>query len=172
VHVTLGTTFNQSPGIFLAVLDALRTEKVNVIMTVGRTMDPAQFGAQPSQIKIVQYIPQSLLHPHCDAMIFHGGYNSLHSALWHGLPVVITPLDAGDNAPNARQCQSNGVGIVVEGNPPKAEAIREAVMAVLEQPSYRERAHRMQREMRALPDLSEAVKRLELLAMRREPQRT
>jgi UDP:flavonoid glycosyltransferase YjiC (YdhE family) len=171
VHVSLGTTFNQSPGTFLAILDALHTEKVNVIMTIGRTMDPAQFGPQPDQIKIVQYIPQSRLHPHCDAMIFHGGYNTLHSALWHGLPMVITPLRAGDNAPNAQQCQALGVGIVVEGDPPKAKAIREALRIVLEQPSYRERSRARQREIRGLPDLSEAVKRLERLAINREPQR-
>jgi UDP:flavonoid glycosyltransferase YjiC (YdhE family) len=59
---------------------------------------------------IVQYIPQTLLLPHCDLLIFHGGYNSLLSALWHGLPVVITPLGAGDQLPNARQCEKLGQG--------------------------------------------------------------
>jgi UDP:flavonoid glycosyltransferase YjiC (YdhE family) len=40
VYATLGTTFNRSPSTFQAILAALTTEPVNVIMTVGRSMDP------------------------------------------------------------------------------------------------------------------------------------
>jgi UDP:flavonoid glycosyltransferase YjiC (YdhE family) len=163
VYVTLGTTFNQSPGTFQAVLDALGREDINVVMTVGRSMDPAQFGSHPDHIQIARYIPQSLLLSHCDAMLFHGGYNSLFSGLWHGLPMVIIPLGAGDQEPNAQRCAEMGVGVIVGGHPPEPAAIRSAVRSVLEQPEYRQRAQQLQREMKALPPLSEAVRGLELL---------
>ena len=68
------------PETFRAILAALGSEAMNLIITVGHSMNPAQFGPQPDHIKI-EYIPQSLLLPHCDALIFHGGYNSLLSAL-------------------------------------------------------------------------------------------
>jgi len=170
VHVTLGTTFNRSPGTFQAILDALSTEAMNVIVTVGRSMDPAQFQPRPDHIKIAQYIPQTLLLPHCDAIIFHGGYNTLLAALWHGLPLVITPLGGGDQFINGQQCAELGVGVLVEGSPPEPEAIRRAVRSVLEQPGYRGRAQQLGREIKALPGLAEAVKRLEALAKTREPQ--
>jgi UDP:flavonoid glycosyltransferase YjiC (YdhE family) len=170
VHVTLGTTFNQSPETFQAVLDALSAEEANVIMTVGRTMDPAQFQPHPDHIHIAQYIPQSLLLPHCDAILFHGGYNSLHSALWHGLPMAIVPMGAGDQLPNAQICAGLGAAVLVEQQPPEPEAIREAVRTILEQPGYRAQAQKLQREIQELPDLSEAVRRLEALARTHEPQ--
>jgi UDP:flavonoid glycosyltransferase YjiC (YdhE family) len=170
VYATLGTTFNQSPSTFQAILTALSTEAVNLIMTVGRSMDPAQFQPQPCPVKIEQYIPQTLILPHCDAIIFHGGYNSLMSALWHGLPMVITPLGAGDQFPTALRCAQLYVGVLVEGYPPEPEAIRTAVRTILEQPIYRARAQQLQREIKELPGLSEAVKRLEILARNREPQ--
>jgi hypothetical protein len=50
---------------------------------------------------IAQYIPQTLLLPHCDAIIFQGGYNALLAALWHGLSMVITPLGRGDQYLNS-----------------------------------------------------------------------
>jgi UDP:flavonoid glycosyltransferase YjiC (YdhE family) len=170
VHATLGTAFNQSPDTFRAILAGLGGEAINLIITVGRSMDPAQFGPQPDTVKIERYIPQSLLLPRCDALIFHGGYNSLLSALWHGLPMVIIPQEAGDNFPTAQRCAALGVGVMVEESPPQPETIQAAVKAVLGQPGYRERARQIQSEIKALPGLAEAVKRLEILAETRQPQ--
>jgi UDP:flavonoid glycosyltransferase YjiC (YdhE family) len=151
-------------------LTALCAEPVNLIMTVGRSMDPLQFGPQPDHIRIEQYIPQSLLLPHCDALIFHGGYNSLQSAFWHGLPMVIIPQGAGDNLPTGWRCAAVGAGVLVEGNPPQPEAIRTAVKTILEQPDYRTRSQKFQQEIKELPSLAEAVRRLEILAEDRLPQ--
>jgi UDP:flavonoid glycosyltransferase YjiC (YdhE family) len=143
---------------------------VNAIITVGRSMDPAQFQPLPAHIHIERYIPQTLLLPHCDAILFHGGYNSLHSALWHGLPMVITPLGAGDQYPTGLLCEKLGAGIMIKDQPPQPEMIRAAVKTVLEQPTYRARAQQLQRDLKALPDLTEAVRRLEELARTHEPQ--
>src|SRR4030042_5888855 len=105
-------------------------------MPVGRSMDPQQFGIQPGHIHIEQYIPQSLILPYCDALIFHGGYNTLHAALWHALPMVVIPAGAGDQWPTARRCAEIGIGVLVDGEPPEPEGIRTAVNTVLGQPGY------------------------------------
>ena len=170
VYATLGTTFNRSPDTFRAILAALESEPVNLIMTVGRSMEPQQFGPQPERIHIEQYIPQTLLLPHCDALVFHGGYNSLQSAFWHGLPVVVMPQGAGDNLPTGWRCAATGAGALIEENPPPPAAIRAAVRRVLDEPSYRATARRFGQAIRSLPGLDEAVRRLELLAMERTPQ--
>jgi UDP:flavonoid glycosyltransferase YjiC (YdhE family) len=109
--------------------------------------------------------------PHCDAILFHGGYNSLHSALWHGLPMVIMPLGAGDQYPTGLLCEKLGVGVMIKEQPPEPTTIREAVKAVIEQPTYRMRAQQLQHDLKALPDLTEALKLLEDLARIHEPQR-
>ncbi len=170
IYATLGTTFNQSPATFQAILEALSTEDVNAIITVGRSMDPLQFQPLSANIHIERYIPQTLLLPRCAAMLFHGGYNSLHSALWHGLPLVITPLGAGDQYPTGLLCEKLGAGVMIKEQPPQAETIRGAVKAVIEQPTYRARAQQLQHDLKALPTLSEAVIRLEQLARTHEPQ--
>ncbi len=165
VYATLGTTFNQAPATFRAVVDAFLDEKINLILTVGSANDPAQFQPPVPHIKVARYIPQTLLLPRCDAVIFHGGFNSLHSALWHGLPLIAIPQQAGDQMPTAVRCAEVGVGVMVAEEPPAAEAIHAAVKTVLEEPGYRTRARQLQNEMKALPPLSEAVKRLEMLAV-------
>jgi UDP:flavonoid glycosyltransferase YjiC (YdhE family) len=170
IYATLGTTFNQSPATFQAILTALSTEDLNAIITVGRSMDPTQFQPLPAHLHIERYIPQTAILPHCDAVLFHGGYNSLHSTLWHGLPMVVTPLGAGDQYPTGLLCEKLGVGVMIKEQPPEPEVIRAAVKAVIEQPAYRARAQQLQHDLKALPDLAEAVKRLEKLARSHEPQ--
>ena len=44
IYVTMGTVFNKSAEVFATVLDGLRDEDVNVIVTVGETGDPALLG--------------------------------------------------------------------------------------------------------------------------------
>ncbi len=168
VYATLGTTFNQAPDIFRAIIAAFSTEPINLIMTVGRSVDPTQFRPLPDHIHVEQYIPQSLILPHCDALIFHGGYNSLLSALWNELPVVITPMGAGDQRPTGYRCAELGLGVLIENTAP--EVICTAVKTVLEQPAYRARVQTLFDEIKALPDLSVAVQRLETLARTKEPQ--
>ena len=170
VYATLGTSFNQAPHLIKSVLRAFSDGSVNLVMTVGRSMDPHQFGKQPEHIHIEQYIPQSLILPYCDALIFHGGFNPLHPALWHALPMVVIPAGAGDQWPTARRCAEIGIGVLVAGEPPEPEGIRTAVNTVLGQPGYRLRLQVLQQELRQLPPLVEAVQRLELLAETREPQ--
>lgn len=90
--------------------------------------------------------------------------------MWHGLPMVIIPQDGGDQLITAQRCAEVGLGIMVEETPPTAEAVRSAVKTVLEQPDYRFGAQQFQQEIKALPPLSEAVKRLEILARIQAPQ--
>jgi UDP:flavonoid glycosyltransferase YjiC (YdhE family) len=170
IYATLGTTFNQAPATFQAILAGLSGKDVNAIITVGRSMDPLQFQPLPANIHVERYIPQTLLLPRCDAMLFHGGYNSLHSALWHGLPLVIVPLGAGDQYPTGLLCEKLGIGVMIKEQPPRADAIRTAVKAVIEQPTYRAQAQQLQRDLKALPDLAIAVKHLEDLAHTHAPQ--
>ena len=53
VYFTLGTIFNLESGdLFARVLAGLRDLPINVIATVGNEIDPAEFGAQPANIRI------------------------------------------------------------------------------------------------------------------------
>ena len=63
VYVTLGTVFNQAEQVFRTVLDGIRDQPVNVIVTVGEDGDPAALGPQPANVHVERYIPQSRLLP-------------------------------------------------------------------------------------------------------------
>jgi MGT family glycosyltransferase len=168
VYATLGTGFNHTPGIFEAIIAGLRGQPLELIVTLGRDRDPAEFGDQPSNVHLERYIPQSLLFPRCDAVIAHGGWNTALAALAHGLPMVLIPLGA-DQPYNAERCAALGVARVVPPAELSPDTLRAAVCEVLADQSYRRNAVRLQAEMHALPDTDYAVALLERLARERQP---
>jgi UDP:flavonoid glycosyltransferase YjiC (YdhE family) len=164
VYVTLGTEANNMPGIYPGVLrtiiEGLRDERVNLIVTLGLDKDPADFGSQPPNVRVERYIPQSLLLPLCDLIVMHGGSNSLLQALDLGLPMVVIPLIA-DQFVNGAVVQALGLGQTVQLSELSAETIRRAAREVLSNSDYRRNVRRLGDEMHALPDISQAVELVE-----------
>ena len=169
VHASLGTIFHRTPGIFAAILEALRDEPVNLILAVGRDQDPARFGPQPPNVYIERYIPHSLLLPRCDLAITHGGFSSVMASLNHGLPMVLIPLAGGDQRGNAARCAALGLGRVIPSDRRTPEAVRAEVRAVLRDPGYAGNAARLREGIDTLPGLDRAVELLETAVLRKQP---
>jgi UDP:flavonoid glycosyltransferase YjiC (YdhE family) len=171
VYATLGTVSSGSPigrPVFPAILAALRDEPVNLILTVGRSNDPQQFGEQPANVHIAQYIPQGMLLPYCDLAVHQGGFSTVTGVLNTGLPMVVIPM-MNDQSNNAARCAALGVGAVLGPGERTPEAIRAAVREVLTDPTYRRNAERLRDEMAALPGPEHAVTLLERLAVEKQP---
>lgn len=173
IYATLGTVANYATDVFTAILEGLRDEPANLILTVGRDRDPAEFGEQPANVRVERYIPQDLLLPHCDLVVTHGGSGTMLDALSHGIPMVMIPY-AADQPLNARLCAQEGVARVVwladhTGPGQLAQAIKEAARDVLGNPRYRIEAQRLRKEIDDLPGLEHAVALLERLIAERAP---
>jgi UDP:flavonoid glycosyltransferase YjiC (YdhE family) len=110
VHVTLGTVFaTESGDLFARLLTGLGQLPVEVVFTVGRDINPAEFGLQPEHVHVEQWVPQSLLLPHTDLVVSHGGSGTVIAALAHGLPQVVIAMGA-DQMHNADRVKALGVG--------------------------------------------------------------
>ena len=169
VYFTLGTIFNMESGDLLArVLTALRELPINLIVTVGRDIDPEEFGPQPANVHIERHIPQSSVLPHCALVVSHGGSGSVIGALAHGLPSVLIPMGA-DQPLNAGRCADLGVALVLDAMEVTPEAVRGAVSVLLDDPAYRRNAERLRDEIAALPGVAHAVRLLERLAAEKQP---
>jgi MGT family glycosyltransferase len=164
VYVTLGTEINGTPefypGVLQTIIAGLRDLPLNLIVTLGRGKDPADFGVQPPNVHIEPYIPQSLLLPHCNLIVMHGGSNTLLAALDVALPMVAVPLIA-DQFFNAYTLHNMKLGEVVQWDALTPESIRVAVAEVLQNPVYKQNVVRLQTEMHALPDQRHAVRLIE-----------
>jgi len=150
-----------------AVLEGLRHEKVNVIVTVGHDNDPADFGPQPEHIHIERFIPQSLLLPHCDVVVNQGG-TAILPILAQGLPLLLLPQGA-NQFHNAAACTAAGVGRQLLPDQVTPDAVRREVRALLDEPALGEKARRVRQEIEAMPGPERGVELLERLVAEGQP---
>lgn len=178
VHATMGTVFNRTEDIYETIIAGLRDEPINLIITIGRNRDPDTFGPQPDNVYIEQYIPHTLLLPHCDLVITHGGFNTTMSVLSHGLPLILIPISASQPL-HANLCAKLELGRVIVREPGQFETylgseatpavlspstIREMTWDVLETPAYKQNVETLRDEIRALPEPDTAVPLLHQVA--------
>jgi UDP:flavonoid glycosyltransferase YjiC (YdhE family) len=160
VYMTLGTNTNSDVSMFRSVIEGLSGKDVDLLITIGFGGDPDSIGPLPSNAHAESYVPQSLLLPHCSAVICHGGAGTTLGSLALGLPLLILPQGA-DQYVIGDLVLAAGAGLVLappEVNPSTVEA---NLVALLEDPRHRAGARRLQREIALMPGPEEAVPLIE-----------
>ncbi|TRY88607.1 hypothetical protein DNTS_016506 [Danionella cerebrum] len=78
-------------------------------------------------------------HSNTRAFLSHGGLNSIYEAMYHGVPVVGVPL-FGDHYDTMTRVQAKGMGIMLEWKRMSEEDLHTAMVNVIMNKRYRERA--------------------------------
>jgi MGT family glycosyltransferase len=108
VYATLGTVFNKMRRLRTAMLDALADLDADVLMTIGRDVDPGRIGSVPPNVRVEPFVSQSLVLPRASLVVSHAGLGTMLGALYHGVPMVVVSI-AGDQLLNARRAAELGI---------------------------------------------------------------
>ena len=161
VYATLGTIFNKTSGdLFERLAAGLGGLDADVVVTIGRELDPAAFGPQPAHVRIERFVPQAEVLAGADLVVSHGGSGSLMAALAHGLPSVLLPLGA-DQPHNALRAGELGVATTLDAATAGPDEIRDAARAALADDAMAERCRAVADELASLPPVGAAVAALE-----------
>lgn len=161
IYFTLGTIFHQESGdLFHRVLAALSTLDADVVVTVGREIDPAELGPQPANVRIKRFIPANEILSRCHLVVCHGGSGTVIGALAFGVPLVLLPMGA-DQPLNADRCRALGVATVLDAFTATEHMINHAARDALDHSCHRARASALREEIRTLPGADQAAQRLE-----------
>ena len=164
VYMTLGTNTNGDISMFRSVIDGLSDLDIDVLITIGVGRDPASIGPLASNTHVEGYIPQSLILPHCSAVICHGGAGSTFSALAQGLPLLILPQGA-DQYIIGDLVAAAGAGLLLVPSEVNPSTVRASVLALLSEPDRRVGTRRLQREIASMPAPAEVVPLIEQLVV-------
>ncbi|MGP3689523.1 glycosyltransferase [Streptomyces sp. IBSNAI002] len=161
VLVSLGTLNQEAGGRFYrAVLGAAEHLAEDVQMVLAAPA--ALIGSAPGHLLLQERVPQLELLPHLDAVVCHGGHNTVCEALAFGLPLVVAPI-RDDQPIVARQVVDAGAGVRLRFGRTRAEELRDALTAVLDEPGPRRSARRIQASFAAAGGAAAAADRLEKL---------
>ncbi|RSS68927.1 glycosyltransferase [Streptomyces sp. WAC06614] len=159
VLVSLGTLNGAAGGRFYeAVLAAAEPLSDSVQLVLAAP--PALVGPVPGHVLLQERVPQLSLLPHLDAVLCHGGHNTVCEALAHGLPLVVAPI-RDDQPIVAEQVASAGAGVRVRFGRPRPQELRAALTNVLDSPAHRRAARRIQASFAAAGGAAAAADRLE-----------
>ncbi|MEV5571930.1 glycosyltransferase [Spirillospora sp. NPDC052269] len=161
VLISLGT-LNGPAGerFYRAALEALDGWESDVQAIV--VAPPGMLEKPPPHVLVTGHVPQLALLPHLDAVVTHGGHNTVSEALAHGLPLVVCPI-RDDQPIIAGQVVAAGAGTRLRFGRVRPADLRAALAAVLDTPSFRAAAERVRDSFAAAGGAATAADHLEEL---------
>ncbi len=159
VFVSLGTLWaGRGERFFRVVVDALANAPMQVIVHAP----PGFIPAPPANFIVRAWVPLPELYPHLDGVVSHAG-TTVTEALFHGLPVVVAPI-AHDQAVFAQQAVAAGAALRVRFNRVDATELRRAVLAILDDVSFKAAALKVQASFRQAGGAAAAATAIEAIA--------
>ena len=162
VLVTVGTlALDMAKDFYGRVVEATAApgDQLQVILVSPEQAAP---DAVPSNMLVRQQVPMLELLPRLHAVVTHGGLNTVCEALAHGVPLVVAPIKS-DQPINAAHVAAANAGIRVHFVRSSAAQLRDAILAVLREPSYGLAAQRIRESFREAGGAKAAADHLEQL---------
>lgn len=144
VLVTLGSA--ASLGACLEFQECIKGVARTENRVLALTVHPQPIESDSSDVLVDRYAPLSQVLPACRAVVHHGGIGTVHEVLRAGLPSVVVPR-VEDQPMNARLLLSLGVGLVVPWREVSADRVAAALISLLADSGFRQRAQRIARRM-------------------------
>jgi MGT family glycosyltransferase len=164
VHVSESTVRTGDPYLLRAAAEGLGDTPVQVVMSAGGHRDPQTLplGPLPANVHLTRWISHAALLPRCAAVVTGGGAATVIAALRCGVPLVVVPT-AHDKPDNARRVVQAGAGVRLAARDCTPERLRDAVLEVLDDARYRQRAQELSERLEQAPGPAGAAELLEHL---------
>lgn len=157
VYVTIGTLLNDiRKSYFKKIVEAFGCMDITVVVAAN----PDILEQWPDNFIVKSFLPQTELMEHVDAVVCHGGFNTVNDAIMHGLPILITPI-AYDHFHTANLITRAGCGKSIKYKRIGVNDLNNALTEILSVESYREAAKRMKETFKAGGGLGAAAGYLE-----------
>ncbi len=156
ILISMGTMYNNEPEFYRACFCAFGGAPYRVVLAIGHRIDPAKLGHPPENFVVREYVPQPALLARAQLFITHGGINSAHEAMLHGVPMIVLPQRA-DHHVVAGQVDACGAGLVLDRSRADAASLNELAERVLGDPSFRANSCRMGQTLRGAGGPSRAA---------------
>ena len=140
ILVSIGTTFDMEAqkNYFSKIIEAFKDQPLTAVVV----SDPELFDVWPDNFIVQKRVPQLDLLPHLDAVVGHGGHNTVCETLSNGLPLVLTPI-AYDQFDVTNSVTRSECGIRLNFKRFKPQMMRDSVFELINNPKYKEAAKRI-----------------------------
>lgn len=156
------------------LLGAVADLRVDVIATLSADQ-MASVSQLPDNVRVAEFVPLNVVLPTCAAIVHHGGNGASASGYEHGVPQLVVPGTYWSEkwfgpVGIANGLQEQGAGLyVADSDRLTADALRAALLRVLNEPSFTQNAARLRAEALKIPTASGIVPMVERLTAAHRP---
>jgi glycosyltransferase (activator-dependent family) len=143
------------------ILNALSDVDIEVVATIAES-EQDKLGRVPDNARVVSFAPMQPLAATCDAIIHHAGAATLATAARYPIPHLSLHYHY-DQPILAKLLTGQGAGLDIHTTEVTGDNVRAAVLRLLDEPRFAQRAEALRDEMFALPSPNELVGTLEEL---------
>jgi MGT family glycosyltransferase len=165
VYLSLGSLGSADVELMQGLIDTLASESdLRIVVSLGPQHELLRL---PKHMTGAEYLPQTAILPHADAVITHGGNNTVTESVHFGSPMVVLPIfwDQHDNAQRVQEC---GLGIRLDTYVHTPSELLEALRRQLADAALRARMAAISRRLRASPGTAKAAAQIERIATRED----
>jgi UDP:flavonoid glycosyltransferase YjiC (YdhE family) len=162
VYVTVSSVLHSVPErTLLDLVQGIARLPVDVLMTTAALT--ADLPGLPSNVHVEPWVPQSLVVPHTELVVHHGGPGVMLNAMSAGVPQLVLPDPQGLEPGTSTAVLESGAGAVLPQTEITPDTVYEKVESLMRDESVRSAAASVAREIAAMPLPAEMV---ELLTQR------
>jgi MGT family glycosyltransferase len=165
VYLSLGSLGSADVELMQRLVDLLAAGGYRAIVSKGPQHE--QIELRENQVG-AELVPQPALLPHVDAVITHGGNNTVTECLHFGKPMVLLPL-FWDQYDNAQRMHELGLGVRLPTFEFEDAQLGSAIDGLVADTALAERLKGISSRLQAEPGTERAADLIEAAARRREP---
>jgi MGT family glycosyltransferase len=159
VYLSLGSLGSADLPLMRRLVGALAEVRCRVVVSKGPLHDQLDL---PDGMVGSEYLPQISVLPQVDAVITHGGNNTVTECLFFGKPMVVLPL-FWDQFDNAQRIAETGFGVRCPTYDVGPDELGAALDAVRTDPARTDRLAAISRRLQSAPGTGRAADLLEEL---------
>lgn len=160
VYISMGSILNKDIEFYKFCFEALHDIPAQFVLASGQGTDMSSLEDRiPHNFIIEPYVPQLEVLQQADAFITHAGMNSASEALYYNVPLVMIPLSS-DQPLVAKQVEEFGAGITLDKSQLTPEALKSALLQVMNESTYKQHAERLGDSLRNAGGYKEAASRI------------
>ncbi|WP_037812774.1 macrolide-inactivating glycosyltransferase [Streptomyces sp. NRRL S-1022] len=147
VLVSLGSAFTKQPAFYRECVRAFADlPGWHVVLQVGRHVTRDELGDVPEEVEVHDWVPQLSILRQADLFVTHAGAGGSQEGLATATPMIAVP-QAADQFGNAGMLQGLGVARHLPAEEATADRLREAALALVDDPEVARRLKAVQAEM-------------------------
>jgi MGT family glycosyltransferase len=161
VYLSLGSLGSADVALMERLVDVLSRTPYRYVVSKGPQHDAYELA---DNMLGAEFLPQTSVLPHVDAVITHGGNNTTTECMWFGKPMLVLPI-FWDQHDNAQRVHETGYGLRLATYAFEEEQLAAALDRLLTDEALRARAAAAGERLRRRPGTELAADLIERVAL-------